>query len=98
MNENDMKYHTSDGSVLTPAQIARLDEIEARLGESEDISEISEAAWVTAVRGKHYKAMVKDTIPTISLDPDVQAWLRAKGPGYQAEVNRILRERMLAEG
>jgi uncharacterized protein (DUF4415 family) len=92
-----MKYHTSDGSVLTLAQITRLDEIEARLGESDDIPEISDAAWATAVRGKHYKAMVQDTIP-ILVDPDVRAWLRAKGPGYQIEVNRILRERMLAEG
>ena len=27
-----------------------------------------------------------------------RAWLRAKGKRYQAEVNRILRKRMLAEG
>jgi uncharacterized protein (DUF4415 family) len=97
MNENAMKYQTSDGRVLTPAEIARLDEIEARLGESDDTAEISDAAWTTAVRGKHYKAAAMDTIP-IRVDPDVRAWLRAKGPGYQAEVNRMLRERMLAEG
>jgi uncharacterized protein (DUF4415 family) len=35
---------------------------------------------------------------SICLDPDIQAWLRAKGPGYQAEVNWMLRERMLVEG
>jgi uncharacterized protein (DUF4415 family) len=40
---------------------------------------------------------VSDTV-AIRVDPDVRAWLRAKGPGYQNEVNRILRERMLAEG
>jgi len=97
MNEDDTKYHTSDGSVLTAAETARLDEIEARLGESDDIPETSDAAWATAVRGRHYKAMVRDAIP-ILLDPDVRAWLCAKRPGYQTEVNRILRERMLAEG
>jgi uncharacterized protein (DUF4415 family) len=93
-----MKYQTTDGRELTPAQIARLDEIEARVGESVDFPSAPEANWATAVRGKHYKAMASDTIPAICLDPDIQAWLRAKGPGYQAEVNRILRERMLAEG
>jgi uncharacterized protein (DUF4415 family) len=25
------------------------------------------------------------------------AWLHAKGPGYRAEINRILREKMAAE-
>jgi hypothetical protein len=58
--------------VLTSAEIARLDEIEGRLGE-------------------------RDDPPTAFLDPDVRAWPRAKGPRYQAEVNRILWERMLAE-
>jgi uncharacterized protein (DUF4415 family) len=97
MNEGDTKYHTSDGSVLTPPEIARLDEIETRLGESDDIPETSDAAWAASVRGKHTKSTVAVTV-SIHLDPDVQAWLRAKGPGYQTEVNRILRERMLAEG
>jgi uncharacterized protein (DUF4415 family) len=97
MNEGSTKYHTSDGRVLTPAQIARLDEIESRLGESDDIPETSSTAWATAVRGKHSLATVRDVIP-IRLDADVQAWLRAMGPGYQTEINRILRERMLAEG
>jgi uncharacterized protein (DUF4415 family) len=95
MNGGDTKYHTSDGSVLTPAEIARLDEIETRLGEAGDIPETSDTAWASAVRGKHTKSMV--SVP-IHLDPDVEAWLRSKGPSYQTEVNRILRERMLAEG
>jgi uncharacterized protein (DUF4415 family) len=97
MNEDDTKYHTSDGTVLTAAEIARLDEIEGHVGESLDIPETSDASWATAVRGKHYRAMAKDAVPIV-LDPDVRDWLRAKGPGFQTEVNRILRERMLAEG
>jgi uncharacterized protein (DUF4415 family) len=28
---------------------------------------------------------------------DVLDWLRRRGPGYQAEINRILREKMEAE-
>jgi uncharacterized protein (DUF4415 family) len=91
-----MKYHTSDGATLTPGQIARLDEIEARVGESVDFPPAPESNWATAVRGKHYKA-AKGAI-SVCLDPDVQAWLRAKGPDQQGEINRILRERMLAEG
>jgi uncharacterized protein (DUF4415 family) len=90
-----MKYHTSDGATLTPGQIARLDEIEARVGESVDFPPAPEASWATAVRGKHYKAA--HGAISICLDPDVQAWLRAKGLDDQAEINRILRERMLAE-
>jgi uncharacterized protein (DUF4415 family) len=91
-----MKYHTSDGSLLTPKQIARLDEIEARVGESVEFPPAPDANWATAVRGKHYNAAPGAI--SICLDPDVQAWLRAKGLDHQTEVNRILRERMLAEG
>jgi uncharacterized protein (DUF4415 family) len=97
MSEDDTKYHTSDGSVLTPAEVSRLDDIERRLGESDGIAEISDAALATATRGKHFKSMVRD-MPPVRLDPDVRTWLSAKGADYQTEVNRILRERMLAEG
>jgi hypothetical protein len=72
MSEGDTKYHTSDGSVLTPAECARLDEIESRLGQSDDVPETPKAAWASAIRGKHYPSMGGDTI-RIRLDPDVQA-------------------------
>ena len=91
-----MKYHTSDGSALTPAQLDRLDEIEQRADASVDVPPAPEANWASAVRGKHARA-VGGMIP-LCLDPDVQAWLRAKGPCYQADGNRRLRERMQAEG
>jgi hypothetical protein len=48
-----MNYHTSDGSTLTAAQIARLDEIESRIGKRVDFPAAPEANWATAVRGKH---------------------------------------------
>jgi uncharacterized protein (DUF4415 family) len=95
MSEDSTKYHVSDGRALTPAEIARLDEIEARLGDDEDISEITDAAWATAQRGKHAKP--KQEAISLQLDADVLAWLRGKGPGYRAEISRILRERMLQE-
>jgi uncharacterized protein (DUF4415 family) len=34
---------------------------------------------------------------SLRLDADVLDWLRRRGPGYQTEINRILRERMEAE-
>ena len=95
MSEDNTKYHVSDGRALTPAEIGRLDEIEARLGHDEDRSEISDAAWATAKRGKHAKP--KQEAISVQLDADVLAWLRRKGPGYQTEISRILRERMLQE-
>jgi uncharacterized protein (DUF4415 family) len=35
---------------------------------------------------------------SLRVDMDVLDWLRRKGPGYQSIINRILRERMEAEG
>ena len=74
------KYLTVDGSKLTPAQIARLDEIESRLGDDDDFPPVPEANWATAVRGKFYKPR-KEAI-SLRLDMDVLDWLRRKAPGY----------------
>src|SRR5487761_2723923 len=82
------KYRTADGSKLSPAQIARLDEIEARMGDDDDFPPVPEANWATAARGRFYKPR-KEAI-SLRLDMDVLDWLRAKGPGYQTEINRIL--------
>ena len=95
MNDDDSKYRTSSGRKLTPSEVARLDEIEAALGDSDEVSETSEEAWATAVRGKHYAAM-QNTV-AIRLDPDLLSWLQRKGPAPDAEINRILREKMLSE-
>ena len=95
MSEDAPKYRTHDGSPLTQAEIARLDEIEARLGDDDDFAPLPESAWATAERGKFYKPR-KEAI-SLRLDMDVLDWLRRKGPGYRTETNRILRERMVAE-
>jgi uncharacterized protein (DUF4415 family) len=95
MNDEATKYRTADGSPLTPAETARLDALEARLGDPDDIPETSEAAWSTAARGKHARS--RETAISVRLDAEVMAWLRAKGPGYATEINRILREKMLSE-
>ena len=93
MSDDATKYRTSDGSVLTAAEIVRLDEIEARLGDSDEIPETPDEAWASAVRGKHTRAA---PVP-VRLDPDVLAWLRLQGPSRSDAINRILRERMAAE-
>ena len=89
------KYRTADGRALTAPEIARLDEIEARMGDGDDFPPAPAANWSTAVRGRFYKPR-KEAI-SLRLDMDVLDWLRRKGPGYQTEINRILREKMLAE-
>jgi hypothetical protein len=63
MNEGDTKYYVSSGRPLTAAEIARLDEIEARLGHSVDIPTMSDEAWATAVRRKHRKTMHSHPVP-----------------------------------
>jgi uncharacterized protein (DUF4415 family) len=95
MNDDNTKYHTADGSPLTAADAARLDRLEPRLGDRDEIPETSDAAWSTAQRGKHARA-AKPAI-SVQLDADVMAWLRAKGPSYRMEINRILREKMQSE-
>jgi uncharacterized protein (DUF4415 family) len=94
MNEDSTKYRTADGTPLTSAEIARLEALEARIGDI-DIPETSDAAWATAQRGKHAEA-ARAAFP-VRLDAEVMAWLRAKGPGFSTEINRILREKMLSE-
>ena len=47
------------------------------------------------MRGRHYAAI--DGAVSVRLNADVLGWLCRTGPGYQAEINRILREKMLSE-
>jgi uncharacterized protein (DUF4415 family) len=80
---------------LTKAQIDQLKALEGRVPDTADIPPAPEANWATVVRGKHSAAM-QGTV-AVRLDADVLDWLCRKGPGYQGEINRILRERMQAE-
>ena len=94
-----MKSKTTDRTrpsySLTEAQIEQLKELEGRIPDTDDIPEVPDANWATAVRGKHSEAM-QGTV-AIRLDADVLDWLSRKGSGYQSEINRILREKMVAE-
>lgn len=80
---------------LKPAQRAQLRALEGRRPDTADIPEAPAAHWRNAERGKFFKPR-KQAI-SLRLDMDVVDWLRRRGPGYQTEINRILRERMVAE-
>ncbi len=79
---------------LTDAQIAQLDALSGEPDTSE-FPELSDAKWAAARRGVFYRPR-KEAI-SLRIDMDVLDWLRRQGPGYQTEINRILRERMQAE-
>jgi uncharacterized protein (DUF4415 family) len=52
--------------------------------------------WSKAVAGKFYRPIKKPL--TIRLDPDVLAWLKGQGNGYQRRVNALLRSSMERAG
>ena len=81
---------------LTDDQMAQLRGLEGRAPDTQDIPEAPAANWDAARRGAFFKPR-KEAI-SLRVDMDVLDWLRRKGPGYQSTINRILRERMFAEG
>ena len=95
MSVENTKYAVSDGTDLSDAEIARLDAIEAAVGPDTASPVWSAEDWRKAVRSPFHKA-VKEPV-SIRIDKDILAWLRSQGPGYQTEINRILREHMLAQ-
>lgn len=80
---------------LTEAQLAQLSALEGRAPDTEDIPEAPAENWKTARRGPFFRPR-KEAI-SLRLDMDVLDWLRRRGPRYQTEINRILREKMDAE-
>ncbi len=78
----------------TEDQIAQLRALEGREPDTADIPEAPAEHWAHARRGMFRPR--KEAI-SLRLDMDVLAWLRARGPGCQTGINRILRERMEAE-
>jgi uncharacterized protein (DUF4415 family) len=84
----------TNNHLLSENQIRQL---EALTGEPDtsDIPETSAEAWKTAQRGLFFKPR-KEPV-SLRLDMDVLDWLRRKGPGYQTEINSILRRQMEAE-
>lgn len=99
-NEDAMKTGTSErtrpSSPLSEAQLDQLRQLEGRAPDTADIPPASAKHWAKAVRGKHSAAM--QGAVSVRLDPDVMRWVCRKGPDVQAEINRVLRERMQSEG
>jgi uncharacterized protein (DUF4415 family) len=57
-----------------------------------DLPEVRDSSG--AVVGKFYWPIKKPV--TIRIDPDVLAWVKSQGPGYQTRINRLLRAAMKA--
>lgn len=99
-NEDAMKTgtfkRTNPSYPLTEAQVEQLRQLEGRAPDTADIPPAPAKHWAKAVRGRHFAAMHGAVF--VQLDPDVMRWVCRKGPDYQAEINRILRERMQSEG
>ena len=91
-------FRREPGTPLTDEERRQLQEL-AKMPDSEidysDAPAMPESAWSGAVRGRFYRP-VKEAV-SLRLDADVLAWLKKDGAGYQTRVNKMLRERMLAE-
>jgi len=75
----------------------QLRQLAALTGEPDtsDSPEAPEENWANVHRGPFFKPR-KEPV-SLRLDMDVMDWLRRKGPGYQTEINAILRRQMEAE-
>jgi len=80
---------------LTDAQLKQLAALTDDEPDTSDIPETSDAAWATAQRNPFFRPR-KEPV-SLRLDMDVMHWLKSKGPGYQTEINAILRRQMEAE-
>ena len=76
------------------AELAALAELPDEQIDVSDVPETTDEQWKNAIRGRFYKPLKRQI--TARIDPDVLAWLKAPGKGYQARLNAILRREMLA--
>jgi uncharacterized protein (DUF4415 family) len=95
MKGSGMKKKVTPEHRLTDAQMAQLQALGGRKIDTDDIPEAPVENWVAAQRGRFFRPR-KESI-SLRLDMDVLDWLRRRGPGYQTEINRILREKMETE-
>jgi len=89
-----MSKAASAGPLLvTQAQVAQLHASAQIAPDTADILEAGSDNWRSARR---FHKPRKEAI-SVRLDADVLDWLRGKHERYQTEINRILREKMVAE-
>jgi uncharacterized protein (DUF4415 family) len=90
-----MKKKVTPDYRLTDAQMAQSQALGGRKFDTDDIPEGPAENWASAQRGRVTRT--RNECISLRLDMDVLDWLRRRGPSYQTEINRILREKMEAE-
>lgn len=85
-----MKKHTTTKRSRT--NWARIDTLTDKEVDTSDIPELTKAFFKRAV----IRRPEPKTAVTIRLDRQVLNWFKAKGPGYQARINALLRAYMEA--
>ena len=76
------------------AEVKRLAAMKHDEIDTSDIPEITD--WSQAQVGRFYRPVKKQI--TLRIDADVLAWFKARGPGYQSEINRELRNCIVKSG
>lgn len=89
------EFDLANPPALTEKQQVELAALAALPDEAIDYSDLpamSEQDWQGAQIGRFYRPIKKQV--TVRIDADVLAWLQASGAGYQARLNKILRDAM----
>ena len=82
-----IKSHKDKGRNMTPEELERFDNIADEEIDTSDIPEYGEDFWKDArVEMPRPKKAV-----TIRLDPEVLAWFKNQGKGYQTRINAVLK-------
>ena len=63
-----------------------------------DIPAVTPEQFAKAVLRKGLKPVAPKQQITLRLDADVLAWFKRSGPGYQTQINRLLRAYVEAHG
>ncbi len=86
---------SADKQKLGDRRKAELERLAAMPDDDVDTTDIPAVVdWAGAEVGKFYRPVKQQM--TLRIDADVLAWFKAQGPGYQTEINRVLREHVRA--
>jgi uncharacterized protein (DUF4415 family) len=86
---------------LAPVEVAQLNALREKAEDSVDVSDIPEAGptfWAGAGPNRYYRPIKQQL--TLRLDSDLVAWFKSHAPtgrGYQTDINRALREYVMAK-
>ena len=91
-----MKKANSNTATIDPGTIARVNAVATLPDDQIDLTDPDAPEvrdWSGAVRGRFHKPVQK--LKNLRIDADVLAFFEAQGPGYQTQINNVLREAML---